>query len=301
MNTHNALMVCEIAVRQDAAGRYCLNDLHCAAGGEARHKPSNWLRLDNTAALIDELSNCSDVSNKPVDLEAGKYGGTYAVRELVYAYAMWISAAFHLRVIRAYDQLVTGQPADISTLESVKDWERAAKIRAAVGTFIAIKKATVSMRMHHERGLKAANRAAIRHHGIDVIAECGAEDRLLPQALAATTLGHSVGAFLTDLLEGDWLEFKAALSTDLHALYARWCSARGDGAATVMRFVEHCKAHGLIDKRVRWVDASGGVKGPHSALIARDYAGQIPTGDSAQRYGAVFAEFRQVSAQLFGE
>lgn len=103
------LIVADVAVRQDDQGRFCLNDLHKAAGGNDRHKPANFTRLAETKALLAELVNCSDVSSYTVPLSSvgGRYGGTFVVKELVYAYAMWISPAFHLKVIRAYDELQT--------------------------------------------------------------------------------------------------------------------------------------------------------------------------------------------------
>ncbi|MBL8409151.1 MAG: KilA-N domain-containing protein [Candidatus Accumulibacter sp.] len=45
------------AVRQDAAGRFSLNDFHKAAGEEARHQPSLFLQNQQAKELIAEISN----------------------------------------------------------------------------------------------------------------------------------------------------------------------------------------------------------------------------------------------------
>ena len=103
------LSIAGIGIRQDAQGRYCLNDLHKAAGGEKRHQPSDWAETQQTKDLIVEISNSGNSGNYPIESSAGRYGGTFVCKELVYAYAMWISAKFHLQVIRAYDALMQQQ------------------------------------------------------------------------------------------------------------------------------------------------------------------------------------------------
>lgn len=103
------LTIGNIAIHQDAEGRYSLNDLHEASGGDAAHQPALFLRNDQTQSLISEIFNSTDLQNKnPVVSKPGRYGGTYASKELVYAYAMWISPKFHLTVIRTFDAVVTG-------------------------------------------------------------------------------------------------------------------------------------------------------------------------------------------------
>lgn len=107
----NNLVVADIQVRMDSEGRYCLNDLHKAAGGLKKHQPNLWDRRGQIDDLIDELKkNHQMVENNwvtPIHSVGGRNGGTFVVKELVYAYAMWISPAFHLKVIQAYDTLQT--------------------------------------------------------------------------------------------------------------------------------------------------------------------------------------------------
>lgn len=109
----NSLVIANTGIRQDAEGRFSLNDLHKASGGEKRHAPGEWLRLAKTQALVSEIETTGNpvVSSDAVARHEGRLGGSFVCKELVYAYAMWISPKFHLQVIRTFDTVVTQQAA----------------------------------------------------------------------------------------------------------------------------------------------------------------------------------------------
>ncbi|MGR8931926.1 MAG: KilA-N domain-containing protein [Gammaproteobacteria bacterium] len=127
-NAPIALHIEDIVIRQDADGRYCLNDLHKASGGNPKHKPDNFLRLDTTKALIDEIDHFSDVRSDSSDIRnaiqvinGGNNRGTYVAKELVYAYSMWISPAFTLKVIRTFDAVQAfAKTAHISMTDMIR-------------------------------------------------------------------------------------------------------------------------------------------------------------------------------------
>ena len=92
----NALTLGTSSIRE-LDGLYSLNDLHKAAAAKASQKPSEWLRNQQTQELLSEIQ----IAGIPA-IQSKQGLGTYACRELVIAYAAWISAAFHLKVIRVF-------------------------------------------------------------------------------------------------------------------------------------------------------------------------------------------------------
>ena len=112
-------------------GLYSLKDLHKASGGDNKNAPFRFMRNAETKELIAEIERSPDMVNgftnkafKVVQGGTASKQGTYACKDLVYRYAMWISPKFALLVIRTFDKLVTGasqvQPTQLSTTEDRK-------------------------------------------------------------------------------------------------------------------------------------------------------------------------------------
>ena len=108
---HKGITIANTLIATDSEGRFRLNDLHQAAGGEKRHGPAYWMETQQARELAEAIAGeMTGDTGKPVSVIRGGQGqGTYMCRELVYAYAMWISAKFHLEVIRTFDAVATGQ------------------------------------------------------------------------------------------------------------------------------------------------------------------------------------------------
>lgn len=141
----NPLTLADTRIRQDAHGRYCLNDLHkaaVAAGANARAKePGKFFRSPRTQELITLLEqggttqnlgsfvtpNWGDEISPVVTVQAGdpRLQGTYVCIQLVVAYGQFVSARFDLEVINTF---LAVQQAEVTLhamphIQSTKFWD----------------------------------------------------------------------------------------------------------------------------------------------------------------------------------
>ena len=76
---------------------------------------SNWLRNRNTIEflgiwerLMNPNFNCAEfdiIKSQAVISKAGRYGGTYAHKDIAFEFAMWISPEFKVYLIREFQRL----------------------------------------------------------------------------------------------------------------------------------------------------------------------------------------------------
>lgn len=161
-------------------GLYCLNDLHKASGGDSKNRPSIWMDNAKTKDLINEILEAGKSASKTTDIpvvvcKGGRSSGTYACKELVYAYAMWISPKFNLQVIRAYDALVTGQIQEAERKATRQTARLEAPFMTEAVKITRANQGKESKHFHFSNEFDLINRVALgmtakqyrAHHGID--------------------------------------------------------------------------------------------------------------------------------------
>lgn len=111
------MQIDKMVVREVEGDLFNLNDLHKAAGGLKSHAPALFMRSKQVSDLCNELSKV--YSSAYFRKVMGRAGGTYVCKELVYAYAMWVSPVFHLKVIQCFDAVVAKNPVVISNLDRI--------------------------------------------------------------------------------------------------------------------------------------------------------------------------------------
>ena len=118
------LTILKTSIRQ-SDNLYSLNDLHIASGNDPKHRPTYFVKNQQTQDLVNEIERCE---NSHIAIKVVKGGrnpelqGTWICEELVLSYAMWISPKFHLIVLRAFLAMQRNQPQQLSLPEPEKKY-----------------------------------------------------------------------------------------------------------------------------------------------------------------------------------
>lgn len=186
MLPQHPIIIAGTSVAIDAQGRYSLNDLHKAAGAEPRHQPARFIANQTTQELVAEIGT---TEIPVVTVNGGRAPGTYACRELVYAYAMWISAKFHLEVIRTFDAAATGTaPAPIVRATSTKP-----PLMIAAGMAPTLVRALKSFGIDQNTATISANQMIRAETGVNLLQLAGHTHLVTPTqelCYTPTELGH---------------------------------------------------------------------------------------------------------------
>lgn len=127
-------MIAGVEITTDEAGRFNLNALHQASGGEKKKGPSYWLSLDSTNELIAEVAKTYN-TEIPVFSKRGIGGGTFAHELLAISYAGWISPAFQLQVNQVFLDYRTGKLQPVASVDPIAVLNDPAAMRGLLLTY----------------------------------------------------------------------------------------------------------------------------------------------------------------------
>lgn len=120
----NQVSINGVDIGGDGEGRFSLNDLHSAAGGLNSQKPSLFYRSGSFEKVVQVLK-AQNSAFEPIVKKRGRHnGGTWVCKELVYKYAMWVSADFEVKVIQTFDSVGRVQDSMLAMNDLVKRIEQ---------------------------------------------------------------------------------------------------------------------------------------------------------------------------------
>ena len=107
------------------------------------HRPGEFIRRYETQRLIAAVEKrCADSRITPVAVVKGNrpgvVQGTFVVKPLVYAYAMWIDADFHLDVIEAFDRAQNERQDLWQQMQALIAKEVSSQVRASFGSHLML-------------------------------------------------------------------------------------------------------------------------------------------------------------------
>ena len=133
-----------VSINKSSNGLYSLTDLFKASGARSADRPKNWLVTNKAKEYVEFLANKSKGRKLPFDnnqqltdndskgrkppleqnqvltvVHGGDNNGTFVCKQLVYAYAMWVSVEFHHAVITAFDHLANDRVLEAQTVANV--------------------------------------------------------------------------------------------------------------------------------------------------------------------------------------
>ena len=102
-------IIAGVEITTDNEGRFNLNAIHRASGGNAKDAPAQWFRTLAAKDLIAELTDMQ-ICTEPVSaIKGGLDQGTFAHELLAVSYAGWISPAFQLKVNQVFIDYRSGK------------------------------------------------------------------------------------------------------------------------------------------------------------------------------------------------
>ncbi|MDE9495696.1 KilA-N domain-containing protein [Xenorhabdus bovienii] len=133
---NNLPVIAGVEITTDSEGRFNLNALHKASGGDNAKRPSLWLSNKQAQELAEELSRNSCLGQEVIKtVRGGINPGTFAHELLAVEYAGWISPKFRLQVNQTFIDYRSGKLAPASPEKSksgLPEYRRARTLKMSV-------------------------------------------------------------------------------------------------------------------------------------------------------------------------